>query len=252
MLKLIPLFSSSKGNCTYIETDTTSLLVDVGVSCKKLVSKLDELNINPETIEAILITHEHSDHVKGIKVFASKYKIPVYATEKTWNYLKTSISLPENQTRLFIPNYCFNIGNIKIQPFNIPHDAVDPCGFSFYCNDEKVTVATDLGCINEYLISNMLQSNSILIESNHDINMLKTGPYPWSLKQRIIGNRGHLSNVTSAQLVEILAKNGTKNFILGHLSEENNFPELAKETVCSHLKINNINISELNINVAKP
>ena len=212
MLKLIPLFSSSKGNCTYIETDTTSLLVDVGISCKRLVTKLDELNINPETIEAILITHEHSDHVKGIKVFA----------------------------------------NIKIHPFNIPHDAVDPCGFSFYCNDEKVTVATDLGCINEYLISNMLQSNSILIESNHDINMLKTGPYPWALKQRIIGNRGHLSNVTSAQLVEILAKSGTTNFILGHLSEENNFPELAKETVCSHLKINNINISELNINVAKP
>ena len=252
MLKLIPLFSSSKGNCTYIETDTTSLLVDVGISCKRLVTKLDELNINPETIEAILITHEHSDHVKGIKVFANKYKIPVYATEKTWDYLKSTISLPENQTRIFVPNYCFNIGNIKIHPFNIPHDAVDPCGFSFYCNDEKVTVATDLGCINEYLISNMLQSNSILIESNHDINMLKTGPYPWALKQRIIGNRGHLSNVTSAQLVEILAKSGTTNFILGHLSEENNFPELAKETVCSHLKINNINISELNINVAKP
>jgi phosphoribosyl 1,2-cyclic phosphodiesterase len=252
MLKLTPLFSSSKGNCTYIETDTTSLLVDIGISCKRLVTKLAELNINPETIEAILITHEHSDHVKGIKVFASKYKIPVYATEKTWDYLKTSISLPENQTRIFVPNYCFNIGNIKVHPFNIPHDAVDPCGFSFYCTNEKVTVATDLGCINEYLISNMIQSNSILIESNHDINMLKTGPYPWALKQRIIGNRGHLSNVTSAQLIEILVKNGTKNFILGHLSEENNFPELAKETVCSHLKINNINISELNINVAKP
>lgn len=252
MLKLIPLFSSSKGNCTYIETDTTSLLVDVGISCKRLVSKLDELNINPETIEAILITHEHSDHVKGIKVFANKYKIPVYATEKTWDYLKSSIALPDDQTRIFVPNYSFNIGNIKVQPFNIPHDAIDPCGFSFYSENEKVTVATDLGCINDYLISNMLQSKSILIESNHDLNMLKTGPYPWQLKQRIIGNKGHLSNVTSAQLVEILAKNGTTNFILGHLSEENNFPELAKETVCSHLKINNINLSNLNIDVAKP
>ena len=252
MLKLKPLFSSSKGNCTYIETDSTSLLVDVGISCKRLVTKLNDFKINPETIEAILITHEHSDHVKGIKVFANKYKIPVYATEKTWNYLKSSIDLPENQIRTFVPNYCFNIGNIKVQPFNIPHDAIDPCGFSFYSDNEKVTVATDLGCINEYLISNMLQSNSILIESNHDLNMLKTGPYPWSLKQRISGNFGHLSNATSAQVVEILAKNGTKNFILGHLSEDNNFPELAKETICSHLKINNINLSNLQIDVAKP
>lgn len=252
MLKLTPLFSSSKGNCTYIETDTTSLLVDVGISCKRLVEKLNEQNINPETIEAILITHEHSDHVKGIKVFANKYKIPVYATEKTWNYLKSSILLPEHQMKIFVPNYCFNIGDIKVQPFNIPHDAVDPCGFSFYSNNEKVTIATDLGCINEYLLSNMLQSNSILIESNHDVNMLKSGPYPWALKQRIIGNKGHLSNETSAQIVEILAKNGTKNFILGHLSEENNFPELAKETICSHLTINNVNIATLNINVAKP
>lgn len=252
MIKLIPLFSSSKGNCTYIETDTTSLLVDVGITCKRLVTKMSEMQINPETIEAILITHEHSDHIKGIKVFANKYKIPVYATQKTWDFIGDSLMLPENQKRTFVPNYFFNIGNIKVQPFNIPHDAVDPCGFSFYCNQEKVTVATDLGCINEYLLSNMLKSNSILLESNHDLNMLKTGPYPWSLKQRISGNFGHLSNITSAQVVEILAKNGTKNFILGHLSEENNFPELAKETIFSHLKINNINVNNLNIEIAKP
>lgn len=252
MIKLIPLFSSSKGNCTYVETDSTSLLVDVGISCKRLLNKLEELKINPETIEGILVTHEHSDHIKGIKVFANKYKIPVYATEKTWEYLKSSIILPEQQTRIFVPNYSFNIGNIKVQPFNIPHDAIDPCGFSFFCNNEKVTVATDIGCINEYLLSNMLDSKSILLESNHDVNMLKTGPYPWQLKQRIIGNYGHLSNDTSAKVIEILAKNGTKNFILGHLSEENNFPELAKETICSHLKVNNINISTLNIDVAKP
>jgi len=252
MLKLTPLFSSSKGNCTYIETDTTSLLVDIGVSCKRLVNKLEEEKINPETIEAILITHEHSDHVKGIKIFANKYKIPVYATEKTWLALKSSIAIPESQTRTFVPNYCFKIGNIKVQPFNIPHDAIDPCGFCFYNKNEKVTVATDLGCINEYLISNMLQSNSILIESNHDLNMLKAGPYPWNLKQRILSNNGHLSNATSAKLIEILIKNGTKNFILGHLSEDNNFPELAKETICSHLKINNINLSNIKIDVAKP
>ena len=158
----------------------------------------------------------------------------------------------ENQTMTFYPNYFFNIGDIKVQPFNIPHDAIDPCGFSFFYKDEKVTVATDLGCINEYILSNMLKSNSILLESNHDVNMLKTGPYPWSLKQRIIGNFGHLSNETSAKVVEFLAKNGTKNFVLGHLSEDNNFPELAKETICSHLKMNSIDINKLNIQIAKP
>lgn len=252
MLKLIPLFSSSKGNCTYIENDTTSLLVDIGISCKRLVNKLNEFNINPESIEGILITHEHSDHIKGIKVFANKYHIPVYSTEKTWQYLETNLSLPQELIRTFVPNYTFKIGDIKVQPFNIPHDAIDPCGFSFYSGNEKVTVATDLGCVNDYLISNMMQSNSILLESNHDVNMLKTGPYPWSLKQRIIGNYGHLSNETSAKVVEILAKNGTKNFFLGHLSEDNNFPELAKETIYSHLKMCNIDLNNLNINIAKP
>ena len=251
MLKMLPLFSSSKGNCTYIESDKTSLLVDIGVSCKKLLNSLDENAINPNSIEAILITHEHSDHIKGIRVFANKYSIPVFATEKTWTKL-TSLEIKDSYKNIFVPNKDFTIGNITISPFSTPHDAIDSCGFSFFCDNEKNTIATDLGHINEYLLSKMQESNKILLESNHDINMLKTGPYPWQLKQRILGNYGHLSNALSAQTIEYLIKNGTKNFILGHLSEENNFPELALETVKSRLKLHDIDTSNISISVANP
>lgn len=251
MLKILPLFSSSKGNCTYIESDTTALLVDIGISCKRLIASFEEHNINPNTIEAILITHEHSDHIKGIKTFANKYSIPVYATEKTWTKL-SSLDINLSLKKTFLHDNNFNIGDITISPFKIPHDAIDPSGFSFYNNHQKVTVATDLGHINTYLLSKMLKSNSILLESNHDIEMLKAGSYPYQLKQRILGNYGHLSNTLTAKTVGYLIKNGTKDFILGHLSEDNNFPELALETVKSNLKIQNIDTTNISITVAKP
>ncbi|MBQ7669040.1 MAG: MBL fold metallo-hydrolase [Clostridia bacterium] len=251
MLKMLPLFSSSKGNSTYIESENTSLLVDLGVSCKRIVDALTENKINPASIEAILITHEHSDHIKGIKVFANKYSIPVFATEKTWTKLD-SLEISESYKNTFTPDKDFTIGDITVSPFSTPHDAIDPCGFSFYKGKDKVTIATDLGHINDYLLSKMIESNKILLESNHDIDMLRTGPYPWQLKQRILGNFGHLSNALTAKTVEYLIKNGTKDFVLGHLSEENNFPELALETVRSRLKMQDINISDISLSVAKP
>ena len=251
MLKILPLFSSSKGNCTYVESTTTALLIDIGISCKRLVASFEQNNINPNSIEAILITHEHSDHIKGIKTFANKYSVPVFATEKTWTKL-SSIDISPSLKQTFTPDNNFNIGDIKISPFKTPHDAIDSCGFSFYNSNEKITIATDLGHINEYLLSKMINSDTILLESNHDIEMLKAGPYPWQLKQRIIGDYGHLSNALSAKTVEYLIKNGTKNFILGHLSEENNFPQLALETVKSNLKLQNIDTSNIDIIVAKP
>jgi len=251
MLKILPLFSSSKGNCTYVESEKTALLIDIGISCKRLIASFDENKINPNSIEAILITHEHSDHIKGIKTFANKYSIPVYATEKTWTKL-SSIEISSSLKKTFSHDNNFIIGDIVVSPFKIPHDAIDPSGFSFYSDEQKITVATDLGHINEYLLSKMIKSNSILLESNHDIEMLKAGPYPYQLKQRILGNYGHLSNSLTAKTVGYLIKNGTKNFILGHLSEDNNFPELALETVKSNLKIQKIDTSNINIIVAKP
>jgi len=251
MLNLISLFSSSKGNSTYVFSENTKLLIDAGVSSKRLTESLTKLDVNPEDISGILITHEHSDHIKGIKVFAKKYNIPVFASSKTWNAL-VSLELPSYLKNEFIPNQEFKIGDIDIFPFSIPHDAIDPCGFNFICNENKVTVATDIGHITTNLLKSFENSETILLESNHDVSMLRAGNYPYHLKQRIFGNTGHLSNVTSAETVEYLIKKGTKNFILAHLSEENNLPSLALETVKSRLLVNNIDLTGISIEVAKP
>ncbi len=251
MLNLISLFSSSSGNCTYVFSEKTKILVDIGVSAKRLTDKLTELNINPAEIQAILITHEHSDHVKGIKVFSKKYNIPVFSSKKTWETL-VSLEISPSLKNNFEISEEFSIGDIKIIPFPIPHDAIDPCGFNLFCGKEKVTVATDIGHITSDLLSSFENSKTILLESNHDINMLKAGDYPYLLKQRIIGNYGHLSNLSSAETVEYLIKKGTKNFILAHLSEKNNIPALALETVKSRLSTNNIDLTGVSIEVAKP
>lgn len=251
MLNLVSLFSSSKGNCTYVYSDSTKILIDIGVSTKRLVEALNSLEVNPEEIQGILITHEHSDHIKGIKVFSKKYNVPVFASKKTWASL-VSLEINSSLKNEFEPSKKFSIGDIDVLPFSIPHDAIDPCGFNLINGTEKVTIATDIGHINANLLTSFENSKTILLESNHDVNMLRAGKYPYLLKQRIIGNYGHLSNLTSAKTVEYLIKKGTKNFILAHLSEENNIPDLALETVKSRLSENHINLDGISIEVAKP
>ena len=251
MLNIHSLFSSSKGNCTYVFSDTTKILIDIGISPKRLVENLEKNNIKPEEIQAILITHEHSDHIKGIRVFSKRYNIPVFASEKTWGTL-VSLELPDVLKHEFTVGETFNIGDICIHPFSIPHDAIDPCGFSMTSGKNKVTVATDMGHLTPELLYNFEASDSILLEANHDVAMLRSGNYPYFLKERVIGNFGHLSNALSAEAVEYLIKKGTKKFILAHLSEENNLPELALETVRSRLLTNNVDLSGISIEVAKP
>lgn len=251
MLNIISLFSSSSGNCTYVFSETTKILVDIGVSAKRLTEKLSELNISADEIQGVLITHEHSDHIKGIRVFCKKHNIPVFASKKTWQSL-VSLEIDSILKNEFEPYNDFQIGDIKVSPFSIPHDAIDPCGFNLFCGNEKVTVATDIGHITPELLKRFESSNTILLESNHDVNMLRAGKYPYLLQQRIIGNYGHLSNVSSAETVEYLIKKGTKNFILAHLSESNNLPSLALETVKSRLFMNNIDLTDVSIEVAKP
>ncbi len=251
MLDICSLFSSSKGNCTYVFSDTTKILIDVGISSKRLTERLIKDNIKPEEIQAILITHEHSDHTKGIRVFSKKFNVPVFASEKTWGTL-VSLEIPDSLKHTFIVGTSFKIGDICINPFSIPHDAIDPCGFSMTSGKNKVTVATDMGHLTGELLYNFEKSDSILLEANHDVAMLRSGNYPYFLKERVIGNFGHLSNSLSAEAVEYLIKKGTKKFILAHLSEENNIPELALETVRSRLLTNNIDLSDISIEVAKP
>ena len=249
MIKFCNLYSGSSGNSTYIETSTTKLLIDAGVSCQKISRALESLNSSLSSINGILISHEHSDHIKGIEVIAKKFNTPIYATQKTWNAMN-KLNIPIDLKRLFNANEKFILGDIEILPFSIPHDAADPCGFSLFYNSKKITIATDIGHIDEILIKKMYASNILLIESNYDRDTLICGPYPYMLKKRIQSDVGHLSNEATGKAVKELYENGVTNIILGHLSKENNFPELAYQTILNELNSSSCNIP-FSLSVAK-
>lgn len=244
MIKFCNLFSGSTGNCTYISTGNTQILVDAGVSCNKIAKSLAELNTNFDQIDAILVTHEHSDHTKGLATITKKYHIPIYTSEKTWRNME-SLAISDTYKLYFIPNEEFEIGDFKIFPFSIPHDAADPCGFSISAENKKITLATDIGHLTKEIISHMEHSDILLLESNYDTETLKCGSYPYFLKERILGENGHLSNETASKAISYLCKNGVNNIILGHLSKENNFPELAYQTA-----INELNAANLTCNLS--
>ena len=236
MMKLVSLFSGSSGNCIFFSDGDTRLLIDAGVSGKRIEGALKEIGEPPAGLSAILVTHEHSDHTSGIGVLARRYKIPIHASHGTWAALGTLPGkLQPQQQVAFVPGERFDIGNITVAPFPIPHDAAEPVGYSFYARNRKVTVATDLGHMNRALLQSLEGSDAVLIESNHDISMLKMGSYPWPLKQRILGDHGHLCNDMAGKVVAHLVQNGTRCILLGHLSKENNFPELAFQTTLNAL-----------------
>ena len=236
MIKCCSLFSGSSGNAIFIEGSGTKILVDAGVSGRKIENNLASIGASLTEIDAILVSHEHSDHVCSVGYLSKKYNIPVFASELTWHGMESQISKisPDNRFS-FHPDHWFEIGQLDILPFKIPHDANEPCGFSILGEGKKVTIATDIGHMNNYLIENMMSSDMLLIEANHDVEMLKCGKYPWSLKCRILGDTGHLCNEAAAKSITYLVNSGMKKFFLGHLSASNNFPELAYQTVHSSL-----------------
>lgn len=241
MIKFCSLYSGSSGNCLFISDGQTKILIDSGMSGKKIIEALVAIGENPSELSAILVTHEHSDHIRGAGVLSRKLDIPIYANENTWNAMEQAIGPVNIKNKMCFCN-CeeFEIGNIFINAFPIPHDAVDPVGFNFFLDNKKITTATDIGHMTNKLLGYLMGSDLLFIESNHDIEMLKVGPYPWPLKKRILGERGHLSNEMAGKVVAYLAKKGTKKFLLGHLSKENNFPDLAYQTVCNVLNENDI------------
>ena len=241
MIRFCNLFSGSSGNCTYIESDSTKILIDAGVSCQRITKALASIGVDFDEISAILITHEHIDHTKGLTTIAKKFNTPIYATAKTWNQM-SSLNVIEECKCTFVPEKDFNVGNLIIRPFSIPHDAVEPCGFSVLNGEKKVTVATDIGHIEERLITEMSGSDILLIESNYDNDTLLCGAYPYFLKKRISSDIGHLSNEATGKLVKTLYEKGVNKFILGHLSKENNFPELAYQTVFNELNTTSLNV----------
>lgn len=250
MFKFCSLYSGSTGNCSLVQTDTTKILIDVGESSKKIVEALNSINVDANLIDAILITHEHSDHVKGLGTFSNKFHVPVYANIETWDAMKKQKDkIEQDKINTFTFNK-FSIGDIEINPFSIPHDAANPCGFNLYHDNKKMSIATDIGHMSSEIIKHLTNSSFMLLEANYEPEILKCSSYPYLLKERIKGPNGHLSNTDAGKTISYLVNHGLNKVMLGHLSKENNFPELAYKTVVEELMENNISENSLRLSVA--
>ena len=226
--------SGSSGNCIYVGSDTTHLLMDVGISRKRTVDALKDLDLELRDISGIFITHEHSDHINGLPMIAKKSDMPIYATRGTIEAIRRMPKFQEIDPERFIAvrsDEKITIGDMQIDPMRISHDAAEPVGYRICYGRKKACVCTDLGCYTDYTVECLKNSDILLLESNHDVNMLQVGRYPYHLKRRILGDRGHLSNVSSGQLLCRILNDHMKAIFLGHLSQENNLPERAFETV---------------------
>ena len=252
MFNFCSLYSGSSGNSSFVETNNTKILIDAGESAKKICNALSVCGTDIADIDAIIVTHEHIDHVKSLGTISKKYNIPVYANEETWEAMpEQSKKILDEYKKIYTPNSEFEIKDLKIYPFKIPHDAANPCGFNIIYKNKKISIATDLGHITDDILFALEKSDFALIEANYDVNVLKYSPYPYSLKQRIAGPNGHLSNNTSGTLISKLIKSGLSSVLLGHLSKENNFPELAYKTVVEELIDNHYDENSVHIDVAK-
>lgn len=245
------LASGSRGNCTLIHSENTAILIDMGISARKLKQALSTLHLDIADLNAVFITHEHIDHVRGLKTFTKNYDIPIYSRANTLKQL-TSV----NQTRFqAINQQNIQIGNLAICDFSISHDAVDPIGFNVFKQSstgkmlKKFTLATDLGFVSEPVKTALEGSDIIVLEANHDVNLLQNGQYPWSLKKRILGTRGHLSNLEAAFTIKNLSRK-PQEVILAHLSEQNNTPKMALNTISQVFTEHNL--SDIKLQVATP
>lgn len=229
------LYSGSSGNSIFVGNKNTKILIDAGMSGKHLENALKEIDENPRDIDGIFITHEHTDHTKGVGVLSRKYNIPIYTNLETWDKIKNTIGKISDENKRIITDNIININDMLITRFNIPHDAAAPSGYTVEIGSKKVGIATDLGHFSKEISSNIKDCDLILLESNHDIEMVKFGTYPYSLKRRILSNIGHLSNEDCGRAIIEMMDGKQKKIILGHLSHNNNYPELAYETVKSIL-----------------
>ena len=234
MLELCAIASGSSGNCICVGSDNTHVLIDAGVSGKRIENGLNEIDLKTSEMQGILITHEHIDHIAGLGVLARRYGIPIFATEKTIDAILHTKSVGKIDADLFQvikPGKRFSIGELVINPISISHDAADPVAYKVINEEKSVAVVTDLGNYNQAIVDELQGLDALLLEANHDIKMLQTGVYPYPLKQRILGDRGHLSNERSGQLLSELLHDKFGTVVLGHLSKENNYEELAYEAV---------------------
>ncbi len=254
-MRMMSIASGSSGNCIYIGSDNTHILIDDGISRKRVVEGLNTIGLDVGDLSAIFVTHEHSDHIDGLGVLLRKNEIPVYASEGTICGIKNSSKMKGVNEDLFKivekdKDVCIN--DLKVHAFGVYHDANEPFAYTVSSDNKKMGVITDLGHYDDYIVENLQGMNSILIESNHDIKMLEAGKYPYYLKRRILGDRGHLSNEASGRLLNCLLNDNMKAVFLGHLSHENNYAQLAYETVRLEVNLgeNNYKADDFNIKVA--
>lgn len=236
-LEFCSLNSGSNGNTSYVAAGNTRLLIDAGLPGRSIVGMLEQIKVLPETINGILVTHEHSDHVKGVGVLSRKFHIPIYANEATWQAMKRTVGeVPPHLRRVFETESDFMVGDIGVFPIPISHDTVEPVAFRLYAGNRSVAVATDMGRVSKQTLRYLSGTDLILLESNHDPEMLRHNErYPEQLKRRIMGTRGHLSNMSCAETLLHLQGTGVRQALLGHLSEDNNTPELAMQTVLEEM-----------------
>ena len=226
--------SGSSGNCSYIGSETTHLLFDAGISRRRTQENLHRLGLDLSDLDGIFLTHEHSDHIQGLEMILKKYDVPVYATEGTIEALRRMekyAAYGRDRFTAVKADEKVSVGDITVNPMHISHDAAEPVGYRIRYGHAKACICTDLGCYTSYTQECLKDSDVLLIEANHDVNMLQVGPYPYPLKQRILSDRGHLSNTSSGYLLDSVLNQHMKGIFLGHLSQENNLPELAFETV---------------------
>jgi phosphoribosyl 1,2-cyclic phosphodiesterase len=233
-MRLAPIASGSSGNCIYVGNSNTHLIIDAGISGKRIVEGLNAIDIGVQDLNGILVTHEHSDHISALGIMSRKCHVPIYATRETIEVMKKMSNLGKMDDTLYReikPDQSFYIDNLEITPIHISHDAANPVAYQVTEGLKKLAVVTDLGCYDKYTVSMLKEMDVLMIEANHNVNMLQVGPYPYYLKQRILGKLGHLSNEMCGQLINEVLHDGLQEIILGHLSKENNHEEVAYETV---------------------
>lgn len=237
-MKMCSIASGSSGNCIFVGSEETSFLVDAGISGKRAIAGVESLDRSMTELDGIFVTHEHSDHIKGLGVLARKFGIPIYATKGTIDEIERTQpigKMPEGIFHTVEPDQDTVIGDMTIHPFRISHDAAEPVGYRFENGGKKAAVATDMGVYDEYIVEQLSGLDTLLLEANHDVRMLEVGRYPYYLKRRIASDQGHLSNETAGQLLGRILHDHMGHIFLGHLSHENNYERLAFETVCSEI-----------------
>lgn len=237
------LASGSSGNAFYIESAQERLLIDAGLSGKQIDRLLGEVGVDPTTLTGILVTHEHSDHIKGLGIIARKYNLPIYANEKTWKAMDKAIGkITLDQKFHFDMETVKTFGDIEVESFGVSHDAAEPMFYTFRHQDKKVALVTDLGYVSERIKKTVEDANAYIFEANHDVSMLRMGRYPWSVKRRILGDSGHVSNEDCGLALTDIIGNQTKRIYLAHLSQDNNMKDLARMSVDNVLQERGIDL----------